>query len=46
MMTEEPLDTRLARMPVCLAAFTRQAPGPADMERFMAQYATTGEGQA
>lgn len=38
MMTEEPLETRLARMPVYVEAFTGRAPAPSDTERFMARH--------
>ena len=43
MMTEEPLDTRLARMPGYVEAFTGRAPDPSDTERFIARHGTIGE---
>lgn len=43
MMTEEPLDTRLARMPVYAEVFTGRAPDPSDTERFMARHVPGGE---
>lgn len=43
MMTEEPLDIRLARMPVYVEAFTGHAPDDADTERFMSRHVACGE---
>jgi len=43
MMTEEPLDTRLARMPGYVEAFTGRPPAATDTERFMARHGTIGE---
>ena len=42
MMTEEPLDMRLARMPVYVETFTGRPPDPSDTERFMARHAARG----
>ncbi len=43
MMVDEPLDVRLARMPVYVEAFTGQKPARADVERFMSRHLAAGD---
>lgn len=42
MMIEEPLDLRLARMPLYVEAFTGRAPTEAEIDRFMSRHIAAG----